>query len=57
MNNSYEQRQKVYETLHNLAYYIIVGLVSLVSVIFLPMISSELIGGMSLPTSPVEWAI
>lgn len=55
--NNYEQRQKVYETLHNLAYYIIIGLVSLVSVIFLPMISSELIGGMSLPATPVEWAI
>lgn len=57
MNNNYEQRQKIYDTFQSLAYYIIIGLVSLVSVIFLPMISSELIGGMAWPNSPVEWAI
>lgn len=53
----YNKRQQVYQTLTDLAYFIIIGLVSLVSVIFLPMLNSSIRGGWIWPTSPTEWAI
>lgn len=53
----YDQRQKMYDTLTNIAYYIIIGLVSICSVVFLPMINSSLTGGVQFPTTAMGWAI
>lgn len=55
--NNFEQRQKIYDTLTNIAYYIIIGLVSVCSVVFLPMINSSMEGGVEFPTTPIGWAI
>lgn len=53
----YNKRQQTYQMLTDLAYYIVIGLVSLVSVIFLPMLNSNIQGGWQWPTSPMEWAV
>lgn len=55
--NSFEQRQKLHDTLTNIAYYLIIGLVSICSVVFLPMINSSLEGGVEFPTTTMGWAI
>lgn len=53
----YNQRKKTYEQLTNIAYYLIIAFVSLLSVVFLPMINSSLTGGMVWPTTRMAWAI
>lgn len=53
----YNQRRETYEKLTNIAYYLIIAFVSLLSVVFLPMVNSSLQGGVVWPTTPMAWAI
>lgn len=51
------ERQLNYEKFMNVLYYIIIGLVSLLSTVFIPMLSSELGVEWVLPDTSVGWCI
>lgn len=54
---TYEERKEQVRKLKSMAYYLIIGFVSIVSVVFLPMINSSLEGGFKLPQNTAEWCI
>lgn len=54
---TYEERIKQNEFVSNIAYYVIIGVISLFSLCFLPFIGSTLKGGFLPPKSGLEWAI
>lgn len=53
----FEQRQEVYAKFKDVAYYLIIAVVSFVAAAFLPFIGSALNGGFEWPQGPMEWAI
>lgn len=53
----YETRQENYKKFKDIAYYLIIGLVSLASVIFLPFLGSTLAGTIIWPVGWIEWLI
>lgn len=55
--DSYEERILTKEKLANMTYYLIVGLVSIVSSVFLPLINSTIDGGFNLPTTAAGWFV
>ena len=54
---TFEERKEQLEKAKSLAYYFIIALVSIISVVFLPMINSSLNGGFNFPENASEWAI
>ena len=54
---TFEQRKKQNQFIRDYANYGIIVLVSLVSVIFLPMLTSKLPGGFEWPDSTIGWII
>lgn len=53
----YETRQELYIKYKNLAYYFLIGILSLISVVFLPFIGSVLQGEFAFPTTVAGWII
>lgn len=51
------ERQNNYEMLMNVIYYILIGVVSLLATVFIPMLSSELGVEWVLPNTTVGWSI
>lgn len=54
---TFEKRQKFNEILHDVAYYLMIGIVSIISVVILPMMSSDIAGGVFWPQTKLEWII
>lgn len=54
---TFEERKIQNERIKDLSYYFLIGVVSLVSIVFLPLLSSSLNGELQLPQTPMEWAI
>jgi len=54
---TFEKRKKYNEIFHDVAYYLIIGIVSLLSVVILPMLSSDITGEVVWPQSKLEWII
>ena len=54
---TFEKRQKFNEILHDVAYYLMIGIVSIISVVVLPMMSSDIAGGVFWPQTKLEWII
>lgn len=53
----FQQRQEYYAKFKDIAYYLIIAVVSFVAAAFLPFVGSALTGTMVWPQSPIEWAI
>lgn len=54
---AYEDRVENFQKFKDISYYIIIGVVSFMSVAFLPFVGSALEGELVLPDSPIAWAI
>lgn len=54
---TFEKRQKFNEILHDVAYYLMIGIISIISVVILPMMSSDIAGGVFWPQTKLEWII
>lgn len=54
---TFEERKLQNEKIRDLSYYFLIAVVSLVSVVFLPLLSSSLNGEVEIPQTPMEWAI
>lgn len=54
---NYEERKKQYEKYKDLAYYILIGLLSLIAVVFLPFLGSYLQGEIIFPDTVMGWII
>lgn len=54
---TFEERKLQNEKIRDLSYYFLIAVVSLVSVVFLPLLSSSLNGELEIPNTPMEWAI
>lgn len=55
--SDFENRQRNYEKFTSIAYYLIIGLISLLATTFLPMLSSQMGLEWNLPNTSVGWAI
>lgn len=53
----YDQRQQRYQDFKNVAYYVVIGIISFVSVVFLPFLQSMVDASIWWPSTPMEWAI
>ena len=53
----FETRQDIYTKFKDIAYYIIIAVVSFLAAAFLPFIGSTISGEFRWPSSPMEWAI
>lgn len=51
------ERQEYYDKFKLWAYYFLIGVVSLVSIVFLPMLGSEIDGSFQFPTTKIGWVI
>lgn len=51
------ERQEYYDKFKLWAYYFLIGVVSLVSTVFLPMLGSEIDGSFQFPTTKIGWVI
>lgn len=51
---SFDERREYYSKIKDMAYYIIIAIVSLVTVSFVPFIGSAITGEVSLPHGPLE---
>lgn len=54
---SYEERKEMYKKYKNIAYYILVGALSFISVVFLPFLGSVLQGEFKFPKTVAGWII
>lgn len=52
---TFEERQAAYEKFRDIAYYLIIGVISLLSTVFLPMVGSELGLSFNFPNTTAGW--
>lgn len=52
---TFEERQATYEKFRNIAYYLIIGVVSILSTAFLPMVGSEIGLSFNFPNTTAGW--
>lgn len=55
--NNVSDRQKAYNQFKNIAYYLIIGIVSVLATMFIPMLGSEIGIDWNWPTTTVGWCV